>query len=97
VVTVDPATGHATPTADWYVFGHVTRFVEPGAVRVDSGVAGTIWTVAFRDPDGSVVVVAVNDDWGAGSQRFNLQPSGGTGFSYDLPAGAVATFVLPAR
>ena len=36
VVTIDPATGHATPTADYYVLGHVTRFIRPGAVRIDS-------------------------------------------------------------
>jgi hypothetical protein len=38
-------------------------------------------------------VLAVNDDWGTGSQRFNLQ-LGSQEFSYDLPAGAVVTFVL---
>jgi glucosylceramidase len=94
VVTIDPATGHATPTADYYVFGHVTRFIRPGAVRVDSTVAGNAWNVAFRNPDGSIVLVAVNDDWGTTTQRFNVK-LGATAFSYDLPAGAVATFVLP--
>jgi len=93
VVTVDPATGQATPTADYYVLGHVTRFVRPGAVRIGSTVAGNIWDVAFRNRDGSIVVVAVNDDWGTGSQRFNVQ-LGSREFSYDLPAGAVVTFVL---
>jgi len=75
------------------VFGHVTRFVRPGAVRIGSTVAGNIWNVAFRNRDGSIVVVAVNDDWGTGSQRFNLQ-LGHREFSYDLPAGAVVTFVF---
>jgi glucosylceramidase len=95
VVTIDPATGHATPTADYYVFGHVTRFIRPGAVRIDSTVAGNAWNVAFRNPDGSIVLVAVNDDWGTTTQHFNVS-AGGTAFSYALPAGAVATFVLPA-
>ena len=94
VVTVDPATGHATPTADYYVLGHVTRFIRPGAVRVDSTLAGNAWNVAFRNPDGSIVLVVVNDDWGTTTQRFDVS-AGGTAFSYDLPAGAVATFVLP--
>jgi glucosylceramidase len=93
VVTVDPATGRATKEADYYVLGHVSRFVKPGAVRIGSTVAGNIWDVAFQNPDGSVVVVAVNDDWGTGSQRFNLKLSDNE-FSYDLPAGAVTTFVL---
>jgi glucosylceramidase len=93
VVTIDPATGAATPTADYYVLGHVTRFIRPGAVRVDSTVAGNAWNVAFRNPDGSIVVVVVNDDWGTTAQQFNVTGVGQP-FSYTLPAGAVATFVL---
>jgi glucosylceramidase len=92
-VKIDPATGRATRDADYYVLGQVTKFVRPGAVRIGSTVDGNIWDVAFRNPDGSIVVVANNDDWGTGSQRFNLQ-LGSQEFSYDLPAGAVATFVL---
>jgi glucosylceramidase len=93
VVTVDPSTGHATPQADYYVLGHVTRFIRPGAVRVDSTVAGNAWNVAFRNPDGSLVLVVVNDDWGTTAQRFNVSAAGRS-FSYELPAGAVATFVI---
>jgi glucosylceramidase len=93
VVTIDPATGAASRTADYYVLGHASRFVRPGAVRIDSTVSGTIADVAFRNPDGSIAVIAVNDDWGTGSQRFTVR-KGGTAFSYELPAGAVATFTL---
>jgi glucosylceramidase len=92
VVTIDPATGHAMPTADYYVLGHVTRFIRPGAVRIATTVEGNIWNVAFRDPDGTLVLVAVNDDWGTGSQRFDVA-LGGREVSYELPAGSVATFV----
>jgi glucosylceramidase len=93
VVTVDPATGKATREGDYYVMAHVTKFVKPGAVRIGSTVDGNIWDVAFRNPDGSTVVLVNNDDWGTGSQRFNMR-MGSKAFSYDLPAGAVATFVL---
>ncbi len=94
VVTVDPATGHATPDADYYVLGHVTKFIRPGAVRIDSTVAGNAWNVAFRNPDGSLALVVVNDDWGTTAQTFNVNAPGHAPFSYTLPAGAVATFVL---
>jgi hypothetical protein len=38
-------------------------------------------------------VLVNNDDWGTGSQRFNLR-MGSEELSCDLPAGALATFVL---
>ena len=94
VVTIDPATGRATREADYYVLGHVTKFVRPGAVRIGSTVAGTIWDVAFRNPDGSIVLLAVNDDWGRAPSASTCA-CGRSAFSYDLPAGAVVTFVLP--
>ena len=94
VVTIDPATGQATPEADYFVLGHASKFVKPGAVRIDSTVSGSIQDVALRNPDGSIVVIAVNDDWShAGSQRFTLK-MGRKAFSYDLPAGGVVTFRL---
>jgi glucosylceramidase len=93
VMTVDPATGKATPTGDYYVLGHASKFVRPGAVRIDSSVAGNIATVAFRNVDGTFTLIAVNDDWGTGSQRFTVR-AGAHPFSYTLPAGAVATFTL---
>ncbi len=62
-------------------------------MRIASTVEGNIWNVAFRNPDGSTVVLVNDDDWGTGSQRFNLK-MGSRSVSYDLPAGAVATFVL---
>ncbi|HMI70428.1 MAG TPA: glycoside hydrolase family 30 beta sandwich domain-containing protein [Solirubrobacteraceae bacterium] len=40
-----------------------------------------------------IVLVVVNDDWGTTAQSFNVSGSGDP-FSYTLPAGAIATFVL---
>jgi glucosylceramidase len=61
--------------------------------RVASTVDGTIHDVAFRNPDGSLVLVLVNDDWGTGSQAFNVR-IGGRAFSCELAAGAVATLTV---
>jgi O-glycosyl hydrolase len=40
-----------------------------------------------------IVLVVVNDDWGTTAQSFNVSGAGDP-FSYTLPAGAIATFVL---
>jgi glucosylceramidase len=97
VVTIDPATGEATPTADYYVLGHVTRFVKHGARRIGSTTAGTVTDVAFQNRNGSIVLVAVNDDWdsSAPARQFNVELGSQT-FSYSLAPGAVATFRFPA-
>jgi O-glycosyl hydrolase len=49
--------------------------------------------VVAEDLGGTIVVVVVNDDWGTTAQTFNVAGAGQR-FSYTLPAGAVATFVV---
>jgi glucosylceramidase len=93
VVTIDPATGKATPTADYYVLGHATKFLRPGAVRIGSTVDGTIQDVAFRNPDGSIVLIVNNDNWDPGTATFNVR-LGSRAFSYQLPNGAVTTMIF---
>ena len=52
VVTVNG--GSVTYNAEYYVLGHLAKFVKPGAVRIDSTGYGQggIENVAFRNPDG---------------------------------------------
>lgn len=48
---------------DFSMYGHFSKFVRPGAVRIASTEAGAaLRTIAFRNPDGSIVLVAVNRD-----------------------------------
>lgn len=44
----------------YYLLGHFSKFVAPGAVRVGSDGPGDLPNVAFRNPDGAVVLVAYN-------------------------------------
>jgi glucosylceramidase len=85
--------GSVTYNADYYVLGHLAKFVKPGAVRIDSTGQGQggIENVAFRNPDGSIALVAVNS---GGAQNFQVSYNGST-FGYNLPAGAMATFTWP--
>ncbi|WP_081883543.1 RICIN domain-containing protein, partial [Glycomyces tenuis] len=91
VVTVDTQTGAVSYNVEYYVLGHASKFVQPGAVRVEStSHSGGIETVAFENPDGTIALIALNA--GSSDSDFTVAESGRE-FGYSLPAGAVATFV----
>ncbi|MFJ3972612.1 RICIN domain-containing protein [Streptomyces parvus] len=83
--------GQVTRNAEFYVLGHVSKFIKAGADRIGSTSqgAGGVQNVAFQNSDGSRAAVVVNT--ASGSQRFSLTDNGGS-LVYTLPAGAVATF-----
>lgn len=91
VVTIDSATGAVTRNIEYYVLGHVSKFVRPEAHRVasSSDLSLGIETVAFRNIDGSMALLVMNG--AANTQNVRVQ-TGDEAFSYALPAGAVATF-----
>ncbi|MFJ3940257.1 RICIN domain-containing protein [Streptomyces parvus] len=83
--------GQVTRNAEFYVLGHVSKFIKAGAVRIGSTSqgAGGVQNVAFQNSDGSRAAVVVNT--ASGSQRFSLTDNGRS-LAYTLPAGSVATF-----
>lgn len=91
-VKIDQKNGAISYNPEYYAFGHASKFVRAGAYRIDSNTlgSGNIEDVAFRNPDGSEVLIAFNS--AAESRSFKVQ-RGGKAFSYTLPAGAAATFV----
>ncbi|MFC1430776.1 discoidin domain-containing protein [Streptacidiphilus sp. N1-3] len=95
VLTVN-ADGSVTRNAEYYTLGALARFVKPGAVRIAStsfgttGWNGQVEDTAFRNPDGSTVLVAHNEN--DNPQTFAVQ-EGDQHFSYTLPGGALASFV----
>jgi glucosylceramidase len=94
LVTVN-ADGSVTTNAEYYTIGHLSTFVRPGAVRVESTSFGTVgWNgqimdVAFRNPDGSTVLVVHNEN---DDLRSFAVAVGDQIFDYTLPGGALATF-----
>ncbi len=92
VVTVDNSADTATYNAEYYVLGQASKFVKPGAVRIDSNTfgSGNLEDVAFQNPDGSDALIALNADTSS-AHTFNVDENGQY-FSYTLPAKAVATF-----
>lgn len=90
IVTIDSRTGAVTRNPEYYAFGHASRFVRPGAVRIGSSETATLSSVAFRNPDGGRVLVVFNS--GKDPQAFVVR-EGGRVAKTSLPAGAAATFV----
>ncbi|GIE96570.1 ricin-type beta-trefoil lectin domain protein [Paractinoplanes rishiriensis] len=85
----DSRRGQVDYTIEYYTMGHLTKFVRPGAVRIDSTANGTVPNVAFRNPDGSKVLIAYN----TGSSTQNVKVNwGGQSFTYSLPTKTSATF-----
>jgi glucosylceramidase len=91
-LTVGNSAGTATYNAEYYVLGQASKFVKPGAVRIDSNTfgSGNIEDVAFANPDGSDALIVLNADT-ANAHTFNVDENGQS-FTYTLPAKAVATF-----
>jgi glucosylceramidase len=93
VVTVDESASPAriVPTVDFTALGHASKFVVPGAYRIASNTfeQGSLEDVAFRDPDGSIVLIVVN---GSGqSTTFNIAWKDRFA-TYKLDPASVATF-----
>ncbi len=91
LVTIDQATGNATYTTNYYQLGQVSKFVVPGAYHIASSTPdGTLNTAAFKNPDGSKVVVVHNT--ASSSTPFAVSWDATQSFTTTLAAGAIATF-----
>ncbi|RAI97685.1 glucosylceramidase [Chitinophaga skermanii] len=86
-VTIDGST--ITRRVGYYIIAHVSKFVQPGAVRIASNSSGNIQTTAFKNSDGSKVLLAFNN--GGSSVSFKVK-WGNQSFTYSLAAGSAATF-----
>jgi glucosylceramidase len=93
VVTIDDSVSPSRimPTVDFTALGHASKFVAPGAFRIDSSTfeQDRLESVAFRNPDGSIVLIVLNS--GTTAATFNLSWKDKYA-SYHLEPAAVATF-----
>jgi glucosylceramidase len=95
VVTVGPGDA-VTNDAEYYALGQLSRFVQPGAVRIAStsfgttGWNGEVMDTAFVNPDGSTVLAATNEN---DSPQAVAVQEGDQRFTYTLPGDSMATFV----
>ena len=74
----------------YYTAAHLSKFVPPGSVRVESVAPGTLPHVAFVTPRGSHVLLVSNTS--AAERSFTIRSHGKDAES-SLTAGAVATYV----
>ncbi|GID92666.1 glucosylceramidase [Amorphoplanes digitatis] len=81
--------GQVDYTVEYYTTGHLTKFVRPGAYRIDSTASGTVPNVAYRNADGSKALIAHNGGTSAQSVKVVW---GNQSFTYSLPARTTATF-----
>jgi glucosylceramidase len=94
IVTIDPASGAITRNVEYYVLGHASRFVLPGAYRVAAAKkGGQVEVAAFLNPDGSRVAI-LHRASGVGPVSVAVD---GERYSVALPIGSVATLRWRAR
>jgi glucosylceramidase len=86
-ITLD---GTINRNVGYYIVAHVSKFVPPGSVRINSTFPGSLQSVAFKTPEGKKVLVVLND--GTGNADFSIRFNGEKAVT-SLDAGAVATYI----
>jgi len=91
-VHADTRTGQLIYTNSYYYIGHFSKFIKPGAKRVISSPSRSqLLTTAFKNPDGSVVVVVMNQ--GNIKTPFNLWINGKAAETTALPH-SINTYII---
>ncbi|MDX6257593.1 MAG: glucosylceramidase [Frankiales bacterium] len=85
----DSRTGQVDYTVEYYDMGHLTKFVKPGAYRVDSSANGSVPNIAYLNADGTRALIAYNNT--ASTQQVVVNWNG-EHFAYALPTKTSATF-----
>jgi glucosylceramidase len=75
---------------DYYMYGHFMKYIDRGAVRIDSTSSKSVTNVAFKNPDGSIVLVAVNPRKKTQTLSIGWK---GRGLETELAAESIATLV----
>jgi glucosylceramidase len=88
---IDENTRAIMYSSSYYLLGHFSKYVKPNAYRIDSTDLGkgSIRSIAFKNPDGSKVLIVYNDSFSNQTLGVNWR---GEHFSYSLPSKAIATF-----
>lgn len=93
MITVDPGTKQVRYTPLFGAIGSFSKFVPPGSAMVETeGLAPEADAVAFRDPDGRVIVALYNRKTGPAFTRIRI---GRSVHGVQLPPQSFGTLVVP--
>ncbi|HEY8804144.1 MAG TPA: glycoside hydrolase family 30 beta sandwich domain-containing protein, partial [Clostridium sp.] len=89
-VTINQSTGAVSYNADYYTLGQFSKFVDSGAYRIESNsFDNDVEDVAFKNPDGSKVLVVDNTNTVDKSVKVKW---GSESVTYTIPADSAITF-----
>ncbi len=78
----------------YYIIAHASKFVRPGSVRIASNIPGNLQNVAFKAPNGNIIIIVQNDS--KASQTFNISYKN-KNVTTTLNAGTVGTYIWQAE
>lgn len=74
----------------YYIIAHASKFVPQGSTRISSDITENLQNVAFKTPQGNIVLIVVND--GNSSEIFNIKYNGKSVLA-SLDSGSVGTYI----
>lgn len=83
--------GMVSRNTAYYIIAQAAKFVRPGSVRIASTMPADLPNVAYRTPEGDLVVIVLND---APRKHVFAIEVGGLRYAAELPSGAAATYVI---
>lgn len=93
VITIPTNSNHYTKNVEYYAMAHMSRFIKPGAVRLESNYISwdELRTAAFVNTDGTTVIVVHNPS--SRDQSFSLDIDAKHYQYNNLPPHSVVTFI----
>ncbi len=75
----------------YYIIAHASKFVRPGSVRIASSIVSPLSNVAFKTPNGKIILLVLNES--QLPQTFKISINGKEVVSY-LQGGAAGTYIM---
>jgi glucosylceramidase len=89
VVIIDQQTKKVTYTGLYYYLAHFSKFVRPGAVRIQTvGAPGGVRAMSFKSQDGKIVTELMNSNQSAAGVDMTFH---GKALHLELPAVSITT------